>query len=154
MTFFTTPELLEIGDIPMTALGEKPTRAEALKYYRRVAEHYGLDIHQYERVDRHRRRGRRFQVHTTDRHGLPAHLSRRARSCSPPGYYDLPNLLNVPGEDLPKVIHYYKEPHPYYDQDVAVVGGEELGGDRRAGAVLDGRARHAGPSRRRRSRPA
>ena len=123
MVFFTTPELLEIGDIPMTALGEKPVRAEALKYYRRVAEHYQLDIHQYERVDRVSGQDGEFTAHTTDRLGRP-----RSYGCKKvvlaTGYYDRPNLLNVPGEDLPKVIHYYKEPHPYYNHDVAVVGGK------------------------------
>jgi thioredoxin reductase (NADPH) len=123
MTFFTTPELLEIGDIPMTSLYEKPTRLEALKYYRRVAEHYGLEIHQYERVDRIEGEDGRFTVRTTDRRGCP-HAYRVAKVILATGYYDRPNLLGVPGEELDKVLHYYKEPHPYYDQDVAVVGGK------------------------------
>src|SRR5690242_21698015 len=67
MTFFTTPELLEIGDLPMTSLNEKPNRTEALKYYRRVAEHYELDIRQYERVDNVTGEDNRFQIATTDR---------------------------------------------------------------------------------------
>lgn len=121
MSFFTTPELLEIGDIPMTSLNEKPNRTEALKYYRRVAEHYKLDIHQYEKVDRVAGGDGAFQVHTTDRYGCHhAYIGRKMILAT--GYYDIPNLLNVPGEDLPKVIHYYKEPHPYYNQDVAVIG--------------------------------
>ena len=74
MTFFTTPELLEIGDIPMTSLNEKPNRTEALKYYRRVADHYELDIRQYERVDRIAGEDGAFQVFTTDRLGCRAHL--------------------------------------------------------------------------------
>jgi thioredoxin reductase (NADPH) len=111
MVFFTTPELLEIGDIPMTSLNEKPGRTEALKYYRRVADHYKLDIRQYEPVDRVEGGDNDFLVETTDRH-----------ECRRTGYYDIPNLLNVPGEDLPKVIHYYKEAHPYYNHDVAVIG--------------------------------
>jgi thioredoxin reductase (NADPH) len=121
MTFFTTPELLEIGDIPMTSMYEKPTRTEALKYYRRVAEYYKLDIHQYERVDAIEGEDGAFRIPTTD------HLG--ARQCYEAkkviiatGYYDVPNMLNVPGEELPKVIHYYKEPHPYYNHDVIVVG--------------------------------
>src|SRR5262249_32659935 len=69
MTFFTTPELLEIGDIPMTSLNEKPNRTEALKYYRRVAEHFHLDVHQYENVDRVAGEDKNFQVFTTDRYG-------------------------------------------------------------------------------------
>lgn len=123
MTFFTTPELLEIGDIPMTSLYEKPTRLEALKYYRRVAEHYGLEIHQYERVDRIEGEDGRFMVRTTDRHGCP-HAYRVAKVILATGYYDRPNLLGVPGEELDKVMHYYKEPHPYYGQEVAVIGGK------------------------------
>jgi thioredoxin reductase (NADPH) len=116
MTFFTTPELLEIGDIPMTAINEKPTRTEALKYYRRVADHYKLDIHQYERVDAITGADNAFTVATT----LRQYAAKKIVIAS--GYYDVPNLLNVPGEDLPKVIHYYKEPHPYYNHDVIVVG--------------------------------
>ena len=121
MSFFTTPELLEIGNIPMTSLNEKPNRTEALKYYRRVAEHYKLDIHQYEKVDNVAGDDGEFRVHTTDRHGCHhTYVARKIILAT--GYYDIPNLLNVPGEDLPKVIHYYKEPHPYYNQDVAVIG--------------------------------
>ena len=121
MSFFTTPELLEIGDIPMTSLNEKPNRTEALKYYRRVAEHYKLDIHQYEKVDNVAGDDGEFRVHTTDRYGCHhTYVARKLILAT--GYYDIPNLLNVPGEDLPKVIHYYKEPHPYYNQDVAVIG--------------------------------
>ena len=121
MTFFTTPELLEIGDIPMTAIGEKPTRTEALKYYRRVADHYSLNVHQYERVDRIAGADGSFDVQTTDRLGCPKKYAAR-KVVIATGYYDLPNRLNVPGEDLDKVIHYYKEPHPYYGMDVAVIG--------------------------------
>jgi thioredoxin reductase (NADPH) len=121
MSFFTTPELLEIGDIPMTSLNEKPNRTEALKYYRRVAEHYKLDIHQYEKVDNVAGADGEFRIHTTDRHNCHhTYVARKIILAT--GYYDIPNLLNVPGEDLPKVIHYYKEPHPYYNQDVAVIG--------------------------------
>jgi len=123
MTFFTTPELLEIGDIPMTSLNEKPTRLEALKYYRRVAEHYRLEIHQYERVERIDGEDGRFIVHTRDRRGCP-HAYRVAKVILATGYYDRPNLLGVPGEELDKVFHYYKEPHPYFDQEVAVIGGK------------------------------
>ena len=121
MSFFTTPELLEIGNIPMTSLNEKPNRTEALKYYRRVAEHYKLDIHQYEKVNNVAGDDGEFRVHTTDRYGCHhTYVARKIILAT--GYYDIPNLLNVPGEDLPKVIHYYKEPHPYYNQDVAVIG--------------------------------
>jgi thioredoxin reductase (NADPH) len=118
MVFFTTPELLEIGDIPMTALNEKPVRAEALKYYRRVADHYDLDIRQYEAVDRVTGSDGAFAVHT------PKGCYEAQKVILATGYYDRPNYLNVPGETLPKVIHYYKEAHPYFDHDVLVAGGK------------------------------
>ena len=121
MTFFTTPELLEIGGIPMTSIREKPTRTEALKYYRRVAEHFALDIHQYERVEGIDGQDGGFTVRTVDRFGCPRQYGAR-KAILATGYYDLPNRLGVPGDDLAKVIHYYKEPHPYYNMDVAVVG--------------------------------
>jgi thioredoxin reductase (NADPH) len=116
MVFFTTPELLEIGGLPMTSLNEKPGRTEALKYYRRVAEYYGLNIHQYERVLSIEGDDSDYRVKTTK-------AEYRARKIViATGYYDVPNMLNVPGEELEKVIHYYKEPHPYYNHDVLVVG--------------------------------
>ncbi len=121
MVFFTTPELLEIGDIPMTSLNEKPNRTEALKYYRRVSDHYKLDIHQYEKVDNIAGADSAFVVHTSDRYGC-RHAYNARKLILATGYYDVPNLLNVPGEDLPKVIHYYKEAHLFYNQDVAVIG--------------------------------
>jgi thioredoxin reductase (NADPH) len=121
MTFFTTPELLEIGDIPMTSLGEKPVRTEALKYYRRVTEHYQLDVHQYEHVKSIMGDDGAFLVSTTDRNGCP-HQYEARKIILATGYYDIPNELNVPGEELPKVTHYYKEPHPYWNHDVAVIG--------------------------------
>jgi thioredoxin reductase (NADPH) len=116
MVFFTTPELLEIGGLPMTSLNEKPGRTEALKYYRRVAEYYQLDIHQYERVLEIEGDDRDFRVRTNK----AQYATRKIVLAT--GYYDLPNMLNVPGEQLDKVIHYYREPHPYYDHDVMVVG--------------------------------
>lgn len=121
MVFFTTPELLEIGDIPMTALNEKPGRGEALKYYRRVADHYKLDIHQYETVLGIESENGNFLVRTKDRNDC-FHQYRARKVVLATGYYDVANRLNVPGEELPKVIHYYKEAHPYYNQDVVVIG--------------------------------
>ncbi|MEZ5351384.1 MAG: YpdA family putative bacillithiol disulfide reductase [Bryobacteraceae bacterium] len=118
MVFFTTPELLEIGDIPMTSVGEKPVRGEALKYYRRVADHYDLDIRQYEHVDRIDGGDGAFLVHTAK----GQYAARKIILAT--GYYDRPNFIGAPGEHLSKVIHYYKEAHPYYDHDVAVVGGK------------------------------
>ena len=121
MVFFTTPELLEIGDIPMTSLNEKPVRTEALKYYRKVAQHYQLDVRQYQRVERITGQDGAFVTHATDANGC-AHQYESKKVILATGYYDVPNLMNIPGEDLPKVIHYYKEPHPYYDHDVLVIG--------------------------------
>ena len=121
MTFFTTPELLEIGNLPMTSLNDKPNRAEALKYYRRVADHYHLEIRQYERVDRIGGADQAFQVFTTDRRGCQQVYQAR-KIVLATGYYDVPNRLGVPGEELPKVLHYYQEAHPYYNRDVVVIG--------------------------------
>jgi len=121
MTFFTTPELLEIGNIPMTSLNEKPTRTEALKYYRRVAQHYQLDIRQYEKVERIEGDDGAFTVTSSGRLG-EERVYRCRKIVLATGYYDVPNRLDVPGEDLDKVLHYYKEAHPYYNHDVLVVG--------------------------------
>jgi thioredoxin reductase (NADPH) len=123
LVFFTTPELLEIGDIPMTSLNEKPVRTEALKYYRRVADLYHLDIHQYERVLRFTGSDGDFRIHT-ETCECEQYQYRARKVVLATGYYDIPNELCVPGEGLPKVIHYYREAHPYYNQDVLVVGGK------------------------------
>lgn len=123
MLFFTTPELLEIGDIPFPSAHQKPTREEALEYYRKVTEHYQLDVRQYERVERVTGSDGDFHVHTRDRLGTEQ-LHRARKLALATGYYDLPNPLGVPGEDLPKVMHYYGEPHPYFGLDVLVVGGK------------------------------
>jgi thioredoxin reductase (NADPH) len=123
MTFFTTPELLEIGNMPFSSPNQKPNRNEALEYYRKVAEHYSLDIRQYQNVERVEGVDGDFTVHTTDRFGRM--LQHRARKLVvATGYYDLPNYLEIPGEDLSKVKHYYHEPHPFYGLDVLVIGGK------------------------------
>jgi thioredoxin reductase (NADPH) len=122
LVFFTTPERLEIGDLPMTSLGEKPVRAEALKYYRRAAEHYGLDIRQWRRVIGLRGSQGDFTVEARDRDGGTETFRARAVVAAT-GFYDVPVLMGVPGEDLPKVRHYYQEAHPFWNQDVLVVGG-------------------------------
>jgi bacillithiol disulfide reductase len=123
MTFFTTPELLEIGNMPFSSPNQKPNRNEALEYYRKVAEHYKLDIRQYENVERVDGRDGNFTVHTTDRFGrLLQHRARKLVIAT--GYYDLPNYLGIPGEGLSKVKHYYHEPHPFYELDVLVIGGK------------------------------
>lgn len=123
MTFFTTPELLEIGNMPFSSPNQKPTRSEALEYYRKVAQHYELDVLQYQNVDRVSGSDGDFRVHTTDQFGR-RHEHRARKLIVSTGYYDLPNHLGVTGEDLPKVMHYYKEPHPYFGQDVVVIGGK------------------------------
>ena len=123
MTFFTTPELLEIGGMPFSSPNQKPTRSEALEYYRKVAEHYSLDVRQYQTVDSVEGEDNDFQVKTTDRFGRK--IDHRARKLViATGYYDLPNYLGVPGEDLNKVKHYYHEPHPFFGLEVLVVGGK------------------------------
>ncbi|MGA3128010.1 MAG: YpdA family putative bacillithiol disulfide reductase [Candidatus Korobacteraceae bacterium] len=121
MTFFTTPELLEIGDIPFVTARQKPSRQEALEYYRKVAEFYRLDVRQYYGVTRAEGADGAFLVHCTDPLSRPVvFLARKLVVAT--GYYDLPNQLSVPGEDLPKVTHYYREPHPFNNSDVVVVG--------------------------------
>src|ERR1700740_241642 len=123
MTFFTTPELLEIGNMPFSSPNQKPNRNEALEYYRKVAEHYSLDIRQYENVERVEGRGGNFIVHTTDRFGRMSHYRARKLVVAT-GYYDLPNYLGIPGEGLSKVKHYYHEPHPFFGLEVLVIGGK------------------------------
>jgi thioredoxin reductase (NADPH) len=123
MTFFTTSELLEIGDIPFPSPNAKPTRNEALEYYRNVAGHYKLDIRQYRLVERVEGADGDFRVHIVDRFGRPGTLRARKLVVAT-GYYDLPNYLNIPGEDLSKVHHYYDDPHPYFGTDVLVIGGK------------------------------
>jgi thioredoxin reductase (NADPH) len=123
MIFFTTPELLEIGDIPMTSLRDKPNRVEALKYYRRVAEHFKLPVRLYERVEKIEGGDGDFRVHSETQHG-ERRLTIGRKLVLASGYYDLPNPLNVPGEDLAKVQHYYREAHPFFNSDVLIIGGK------------------------------
>ncbi len=116
MTFFSTSEKLEIGNVPFISHGPKPNRAEALEYYRRVASSWDLQIKLYEKVTSVNKTDSEFDIIT----------SKGSYSCKnliiALGFYDLPYLLNVPGEDQPKVKHYYDEPHPYFNQRVIVVG--------------------------------
>src|ERR1700758_3914603 len=123
MTFFTTPELLEIGDIPFPSPNQKPVRNEALEYYRKVAEHYALDARLYRLVESVTGSDGNFEVLTRDTFGR-TDIYRSKKVIVATGYYDLPNYLDIPGEDLPKVHHYYDDPHPYYDLDVIVIGGK------------------------------
>jgi len=123
MVFFTTPELLEIGDLPLVCGAEKPTRGEALKYYRKAAEHYSLELRLYERVMRVEGKNEDFTVATRTEKGIGAKYRARKIAVAT-GYYDLPNLLGVTGENLPHVSHYYTEPHAFWNQDVVVIGGK------------------------------
>jgi thioredoxin reductase (NADPH) len=131
MVFFTTPELLEIGGLPLTSPYEKPTRLEALRYYRRVVDTFGLQVSMYEEVLAIDPPG------PPDGRGEPGHFTIQTRSARgvtrvrearhvvlAMGYYSLANRLDVPGEDLPHVTHFYKEAHPYYRQRVVIVGGK------------------------------
>ena len=123
MVFFTTPELLEIGDLPLVCAAEKPTRIEALKYYRKVTEHYALEMRLYERVLHVEGQDGDFAVVTQTEKGTKARYGCK-KIVVATGYYDLPNQLGVPGENLPHVSHYYSEPHEFWNQDVVVIGGK------------------------------
>ena len=116
MTFFSTSDRLEIGDVPFISHQPKPTRDEALEYYRRVAMHWKLTIHLFEKVLSIKPIESQFTVQS----------SKSTYTCLAviiaTGFYDVPNLMQIPGEDLPKVHHYYKEPHLYFNQKVVVVG--------------------------------
>ena len=123
MVFFTTPELLEIGDLPLVCAAEKPTRVEALKYYRKASEHDALELRLYELVVRVDGQDENFTVVTKTEKGTEQKYRSRKIAVAT-GYYDLPNQLGVPGEDLSHVSHYYSEPHEYWNQDVVVIGGK------------------------------
>ncbi|MBR9775534.1 MAG: YpdA family putative bacillithiol disulfide reductase [Cytophagales bacterium] len=117
MTFFSTSEKLEMADIPFMSISNKPTRPEALEYYRRIVKHYQLNINLYEKVNTLEKKKGGFVVHTSKGDYETEKLVLAT------GFYDLPNTMNVPGEDLSKVSHYYKEPWPYIGQKIIVVGG-------------------------------
>jgi thioredoxin reductase (NADPH) len=127
MVFFTTPELLEIGGLPFVSPHEKPSRVEALRYYRRVVDTYDLDIAFDETVTAIRREAvggmAVFEVEMRSGRGVRRVLHARTAVIAT-GAYDVPNLLGVPGEDLPHVSHYYTEPHAYFRKNVVVVGGK------------------------------
>lgn len=116
MTFFSTSDRLEIGDIPFISHNPKPTRAEALEYYRRVTLAWALNVRLYEEVHRFEHHKDGFVVHTQE----GAYSTKNIVLST--GFYDRPYLLGVKGEELPKVTHYYKEPHPYFGMDLLVVG--------------------------------
>jgi thioredoxin reductase (NADPH) len=123
MVFFTTPELLEIGGLPFVTPYEKPTRVEALKYYRRVVDTYALRVRLGEEVLGIAPREDALLLQTRSARGEPGETEARAVVLAT-GYYDHPNRLDIPGEDLPHVAHYYDEPHPFFGRRVVVVGGK------------------------------
>lgn len=116
MKFFSTSERLEIGDVPFVSNNPKPTRAEALEYYRRVVTSFGLKIHLFEKVTEIKRSGKTFGIKSSKSEYKSFNIVIST------GFYDIPYLLNVKGEDLPKVKHYYDDPHYYAFQNVLVVG--------------------------------
>ena len=116
MTFFSTSERIEIGNVPFVSNNPKPTRPEALEYYRRIAVSNHLFIHLQEKVNDINKIGSNYEVITSSQKYLTKNIILAT------GFYDIPVLMNVPGEDMPKVTHYYKEPHFYAMQKVIVVG--------------------------------
>nr|WP_315423213.1 YpdA family putative bacillithiol disulfide reductase [uncultured Pedobacter sp.] len=124
MTFFSTSQKLEIGGVPFVTINPKPNRNEAVEYYRRVAEKFDLNINLFERVE---------QVFKNDNNLFEIKTSKTDYTAGnvivATGFYDVPLLMNVPGEDLPKVTHYYKDPHLYAFQNVVVVGANNSGVD-------------------------
>lgn len=121
MTFFSSAELLEIGDIPFSLPHLRPTRAEGIAYFRKVAQHEKVNMRTYEPVVDVEGRFGDFTVHTTDRTGKARRYRSRAVVMAT-GYYDNPNMLGVPGEQLDHVRHYYDQPFPYFGQQVVVIG--------------------------------
>lgn len=116
MTFFSTADKLEIGNVPFVSHNPKPTRSEALEYYRRVSMHWNLKLALYEAVESVTPSFKIFSIKTSKS------LYQAKNIIIATGFYDIPNLMHVPGEDLPKVHHYYREPHVYYGQKIVVVG--------------------------------
>ena len=117
MTFFSTPELLEIGGLPFISADMRPTRIEAVKYYQRVIEYYDLTIHYDEQVIDLEKQNDLFMVHTSKSMYAAQNVVLAT------GYFDNPNPYDVPGSDMPKVSKYYDEPYQYFRRNVAVVGG-------------------------------
>ena len=130
--FFSTAEKLSLGGMPFVIATEKPTRRDALAYYRAVVGHFGIRVRQYERVTSIDKDGRGFAVRSVTRSGEERTTEARAVVVAT-GYFGSPNYLRVPGEDLPHVTHVYREGHEAFDQDVVVVGG----GNSAAEAALD-----------------
>jgi len=123
MTFFSTPDKLEIGGVPFVTAAEKPTRREALTYYRKVAEYFELDVRQYHEVRRVTRRRDGFEIAAQHPGKREPEVVQARWLVYATGYFESPNALGVPGEDLPHVSHFFVEAHPYWQQRVVVVGG-------------------------------
>jgi thioredoxin reductase (NADPH) len=128
MTFFSTAERLELGGVPFITAADKPTRRDALKYYRRIADIFELDVHQYEGVAEIVEERGAFRVRTLRKDGDVAEYAARNVVIAT-GYLDTPRLMGVPGEEMPKVFHYYKEGYPYTHEDCLVVGAGNSGVD-------------------------
>jgi len=116
MTFFSTSDRLEIGEVPFISHNNKPTRAEALEYFRRVSSSWELNINLYEGVKSVKNTYKKIEV-TSNKS-----IYKTKNIILATGFYDIPYMLNIPGENLKKVTHYYKEPHPYFNMDVAIIG--------------------------------
>jgi thioredoxin reductase (NADPH) len=119
MAFFSTPELLEIGGVPFVVPTTRPTTIDCVNYYRRISDHFGLSLQCYEQVERIGRAGDNFAITTS---GGTTYAARNVVMAT--GYYDWPGHVNVPGEDLPHVFHYYRDPFAFAKQEVIVVGGK------------------------------
>ncbi|MGR9049900.1 YpdA family putative bacillithiol disulfide reductase [Halobacillus faecis] len=127
-TFFSSSEKLEIGNIPFITERQKPVRNEALAYYRAVAGREDLRVNTYEKVNQVERNGNGFVIYSEKGDG--EEKSYRANQIViATGYYDQPNYMNVKGEDLPKVMHYFKEGHPFYKKNVVIIGGKNSAAD-------------------------
>ncbi|XEC92535.1 YpdA family putative bacillithiol disulfide reductase [Paenibacillus tarimensis] len=122
MQFFSTPELLEIGGIPFTTAGDKPSRLEALNYYRSIALRNKLRINAYETAVEVTHQGSYYSVHTTDRYGERHNYAANTVIIAT-GYFDHPNLLGIPGEEMDKVSHFFREAHPYTGMKITIIGG-------------------------------
>lgn len=147
MTFFSTPEKIEIGGIPFITVGDKPTRHEALKYYRTIANYFDLDIHTREEVQEIKKCVGGFQVVVVNRSGKQVYGTRNVVLAT--GYYDQPNRLGIPGEDQDHVYHYFREAHPFAGANCIVIGGKNSAVDtalelQLAGAKVTLIHRHAG----------
>ena len=132
VTFFTTADRLEVGNHPMVTAGTKPTRKEALDYYRKVTDNEGLNVKLYTRVTEMQRAPQGFEL-TLQPERHPAETIQARKVAVATGYFENPRLLGIPGEDLPNVSHYFTEAHPFWQRDVTIIGA----GSSAADAALD-----------------